>query len=267
MGWPDSVSSPFPLPANGEELHHLQQQQKTHKQPIYIFDLFDFSNLFRFFLLFVKSASPTYRYVICFFFFFSSASGARSGGAAGGWWICGRCWVGCCRWRLFGGWGRKDPLVEAGAVGLRRWGTALLLWPCGAGVDGDRRRRRQRRLPLRLVEELETAPKEMMKRMGLSWCSSWGKNGKGELRWRRWWATERGSGCVEMAPVSGEKSGWLRRDRLAAGEDDLWGGGGWKWGRREEREGRPAFVSREKESSGRPCSLSIFYRRCERLLG
>jgi len=28
MGWPGSVSSPFPLPANGEELHHLQPQQK-----------------------------------------------------------------------------------------------------------------------------------------------------------------------------------------------------------------------------------------------
>jgi hypothetical protein len=86
MGWPDSVSSPFPLPANGEELHHLQQQQKTHKQPIYIFDLFVFfKSVSFFFLLFVKSASPTDRYVICFFFFFSSASGARSGGAAGGW--------------------------------------------------------------------------------------------------------------------------------------------------------------------------------------
>jgi hypothetical protein len=28
MGWPGSVSPSFPLPANGEELHHLQQQQK-----------------------------------------------------------------------------------------------------------------------------------------------------------------------------------------------------------------------------------------------
>jgi len=120
--------------------------------------------------------------------------------------------------------------------------------------------RRRRRRWWRLSEAVSWVccrPKEMMKRMGLSWCSSWGKNGKGELRWRRWWATERGSGCVEMAPVSGEKSGWLRRDRLAAGEDDLWGGG-WKWGRREEREGRPAFVSREKESSSRPCSLWNF---------
>jgi len=36
-----------------------------------------------------------------------------------------RCWS----WRLFGGWGRKDLLAEAGAVGLRRWGTALpVLW-------------------------------------------------------------------------------------------------------------------------------------------
>jgi hypothetical protein len=38
-----------------------------------------------------------------------------------------------------------------------------------------------------------------------------------------------------------------REQRL--GEDD------WKWGLKVKRGGRPAFVSREQESSGRPCSL------------
>uniref|UniRef100_A0A3N7F9Y2 Uncharacterized protein n=1 Tax=Populus trichocarpa TaxID=3694 RepID=A0A3N7F9Y2_POPTR len=90
----------------------------------------------------------------------------------------------------------RDCRLLGGTVkeGCRRWAGERSCWAFG------RRGRRQRGLPLRLVEELETAPKEMMKAVGSSelgllpaegddeengfvLASSWGKNGKGELRW------------------------------------------------------------------------------------
>ena len=63
MGWPDSASSSFSLPADGKKPHHLQQKQ-THKQSILSFFFFVFGSDF-----FVLS-SP----ICCFLFFFRSSS-------------------------------------------------------------------------------------------------------------------------------------------------------------------------------------------------
>jgi hypothetical protein len=103
-----------------------------------------------FWICFTADRSPS-----VIFFFSSAPCAARQGGTAEGVvslleavsWVC---WpVGCCcRWRLFGGRGRKDLLAEAGAVGLRRWGTALpVLWSmemrlscdaaCGRLMEGE----------------------------------------------------------------------------------------------------------------------------------
>ena len=45
MGWPDSASSSFSLPADGKKPHHLQQKQ-THKQSILSFYFFVFGSDF-----------------------------------------------------------------------------------------------------------------------------------------------------------------------------------------------------------------------------
>jgi len=208
------------LPTRGGD---LQKQPQTQQQLIF---LSLFSDLLLPLLLFISAASLQ---VFCFLFFCFRWPVAWPR-TAGLWALLG-C---CCRWRLFGGWGRKDPLAEAGAVGLRRWGTALpVLWSgemrlfCGAACS----RLKERQLGLSAV-----------------------------------WVAERGS--LVSLPREGRRLQQGTRDPCVAfgfgSQKSQWQGGGQKWRRCCERgllagaEGVCGRLKREDEmAKGRRWPLCI----------
>ena len=146
---------------------------KKTQQPVdFNFDFFVFFQICFgfFFLLFVRSASPTDRSVMCFFFF-SSASGVQIGR---------RCWLVVNLWPRLGRWRR----VDLRPTGWKRGPALAVLWPLLLKKPPKKRLLREKLRMEKLRDDYCGWAGEERTDLQLLWGRSWRRRRCDELCWR-----------------------------------------------------------------------------------